>query len=366
MFSKLKRKIFKYIFIPKTLLVGAFIILLLYFAQKTLLPFYKFAKQNSLNYETLSAIIFNNTNPLKKSSDRTNILIMGRGGGNHEGPFLTDSIIFLSLSLKSKDAVLVSIPSDVYSPLLKDRINSAYERGEIKKKGGGLILSKSIIEEIVGLPIHYAWIIDFSGFKKIIDLVGGIDVDIDRSFDDYEYPIEGKENADCGKDDPDFKCRYEHISFKKGMEHMDGERALKFVRSRHAEGQEGTDFARSQRQQKVMLALKEKLLSKDIQKISNLKSLYQGFNEATDTDMKLGDTLVLARFLLDFSTDNIRKPVLDWGDEEQKRKGFFVNPPLQNYDGQWVLIPSEGEGNYSKIHKYIACWIENPKCEMTP
>ncbi len=351
-------------FILKFFLFLVIILIVLYFVQKTVYPIYKFAIDNALTPQALYAIIFHDSSFLKNSSDRTNLLILGRGGGNHEGPLLTDSIIFLSLDLSKKDAVMVSIPRDVYSPLLKDRINSAYEKGETKKKGGGLILSKSIIEEVVGQPIHYAYVFDFSGFKKIIDLVGGIDVTIERTFDDYEYPIEGKENAQCPKDDKEFKCRFEHVSFKKGRQHMDGERALKFVRSRHAQGTEGTDFARSQRQQKVMLALKDRLLTTDIKNISKVKSLYQSFAEAVETDMKLGETLILAKFFLDFPTDNIRKPILDWGDEAQKRKGFFINPPLQNYYGQWVLIPSEGEGKYSKIHEYIACWIENPECKI--
>ena len=109
--------------------------------------------------------------------------------------------------------------------------------------------------DVLGIPIHYNVTINFEVFKQIVDTLGGIDVEIENTFTDSEYPIEGKE------DDPVIANRYETVTFTKGLEKMNGERALKYVRSRHGDGAEGTDFARSKRQQKVILAIKDKLMS---------------------------------------------------------------------------------------------------------
>src|SRR5579884_3030834 len=221
---------------------------------------------------------------IKQTNDRVNILLLGIGGGTHDGPDLTDSIIVASYDLKTNDVVMFSIPRDLWLPSIQQKINAAYTVG-LSKGGDGLGYTENAIGDVMGIPIHYAVVLDFSGFSKAIDLVGGVDVNVPDTFDDYQYPIDGKENDLCGwKEqqmtltpdqakqlnvnpgplkvyiDPtgkvatdsaslDFSCRFEHIHFDKGMTHMDGTTALKFVRSRHALGIEGSDFARSRRQQ---------------------------------------------------------------------------------------------------------------------
>lgn len=366
MLARLKRKSSKYSRFVKPFIFVSFFLIIISLIVKAISPFYEFARQNNLNPAFISSMIFNSPPQLKESSGRTNILLLGIGGGSHEGPMLTDSMIFVSLDLKSKDVVMVSLPRDIWSPTLKERINNAYMEGEEVKKGGGFILSKSITEEIVGQPIHYAWLIDFSGFKHIIDLVGGININVEQSFDDYEYPIVGKENDECDGD-KEFRCRYEHISFTKGITHMDGEQALKFVRSRHAQGDEGTDFARSKRQQKVLLALKDKVLKDlDWKDISKMKKLLQAFDRATDTDMNWSETITIVKYFASLNTDKIKRPVLDSGNEEKGQKGFFINPPIENFYGMWVLIPRKGEADFSEVGSYIKCWIEKAHCEIIP
>src|SRR5690606_11303223 len=118
-------------------------------------------------------------------------------------------------------------------------------------------------EFVTGEPVHYAMVMDFSGFKEVIDTLGGVEVDVEHSFTDTEYPIAGRENDLCDGD-PEYRCRYETIEFKQGRQYMDGETALKFVRSRHAEGDEGNDFARSACQQRVISAIREKVLTTGI------------------------------------------------------------------------------------------------------
>src|SRR5690606_10518850 len=98
---------------------------------------------------------------------------------------------------------------------------------------------KTQVEKIAGVPVHYAVVVDFNAFENVIDLIGGIEVNVLTPFVDSKYPIPGKENDLCGGD-PEFTCRYETLVFEKGLTFMDGETALKFARSRNAEGDEGT------------------------------------------------------------------------------------------------------------------------------
>jgi len=218
---------------------------------------------------------------LKNDNGRTNILLLGIGDQGHDGPNLTDTMILLSIqakfdkpdTLKLPPIVMISIPRDIYSQSLGEKINAAYATG-------GLVLAKGIISEITGLPIHYAVRGNFSVFEKAIDLLGGIDVNVEHAFDDYQYPIDGHENDNCGYSEAEvavrsasviagdettlltaFPCRYEHLHFDAGWQHMNGVTALKFVRSRHAAGDEGSDFARSKRQQLVLAAVKSKVFS---------------------------------------------------------------------------------------------------------
>lgn len=363
--QQFKRKITKYFQILRpTIKVGIFFLLLV-FAFRLILPIYNFSKKNNFSREFFTSLISDKELPLKKYQDRTNVIFLGIPGGVHDGEDLTDAIMFVSLDSEKKDVVEISIPRDIWSETLKDRVNTAYHYGEEKKKGGGLILAKAIIEEVVGVPVHYGWVIDFSGFQKIIDLVGGVDIFVENAFTDKEYPIPGREDDFCGGD-PGFKCRYETVHFDRGLQHMDGKQALKFVRSRHAEGEEGTDFARGRRQQLVLAAVKNKLLKPEFfwQNLKHLNELFSAFDDATDTDMNLSEQILFFKLFFKTPNQNIRRLTLDSGNSEQGRKGFLVNPPLWQYKGEWVLVPRTG--NFTEIQKYIVCNLENPTCSIKP
>jgi len=360
-----KRKINKYIqFLLPTIKVGIFFLLLI-FAFRLILPIYNFLWKNNFSRDFFASLIFDKEPHLKNYQGRTNVILLGIPGGNHDGPDLTDAMMFLSIDFRNKDVVEVSLPRDIWSETLKDKINTAYHYGEEKKKGGGLVLAKAIVEEIVGKPVHYAWLIDFSGFKKLIDLVGGVDIFVENSFTDNFYPIAGREDDFCGGD-PTFACRYEQLQFKKGLQHMDGERALKYVRSRQAEGEEGTDFARGRRQQQVISALKNKLLQPSffISNLKQIKELVTAFDQATETDMKLSEQILFLKSFAKLPDGKIRKIVLDSGDRKQRREGFLVNPPLWQFNGEWVLIPRTGD--FDEIHKFISCNLEDLNCQLKP
>lgn len=317
---------------------------------------------------------------LKKSDENINLLLLGIAGGTHQGPNLTDTIILMSINPAENKVTLVSLPRDLWVPDVGGKINTAYAVGEGKRKGGGLILAKAVVAKILGQPIDYGLRIDFNGFVKAIDLVGGIEVDIERTLDDYEYPIAGKEDDPCGHTEEElitlatassqldaFPCRYKHIHFDKGRQSFNGEKALEFVRSRHAKGEEGTDFARSKRQEKVLVALKDKVFS--IQTILNpgkIFGLYGILKDNLDTDIREEEFDDFARLAQKLKSAKITNAVLDYGDKEKNRPGLLMNPlPSPDYENQWVLIPRVGNGNFLEIQKYVECEIKKGNCSIS-
>lgn len=298
--------------------------------------------------QLVSSFIFPQKTNIKTNEGRVNILILGKAGAGYSAPDLTDTIIVASVSGEKGFARLFSIPRDTWIPSIRAKINSAYYWGSQEnsyrgKEEGGSELVKSLVSEIVGQPIHYAVVVDFSGFKEIVDVLGGVDVDIERSFVDEKYPIAGKENDECDGDSK-FLCRFETISFEKGEKHMNGETALKFVRSRNAEGEEGTDLAREARQQKVVSGIEKKTLSVPtlINPIKML-NLWQIAREYIKTDMDGSAVAVLARNVM-----SVRKNVRFFVFPEE----LLTNPPKsQRYDYQYVFVPKEG--SWDEIHMWV-------------
>jgi LCP family protein required for cell wall assembly len=185
-----------------------------------------------------------------QDNGRTNILLLGVGDEGHGGSTLSDTIQVASIDWKDKKIAMISIPRDLYVSIPGygySKINSAHAFGE-QKGGKGPELAMQTVEKVLDIPIHYYVRIDFSGLKDIVDSLGGVTVTVDNTFCDYNYPTEYK--GDTRK-----------VCFTKGAQTMNGIKALQFSRSRHALGPEGSDFARSKRQQKVIMAIKEKALS---------------------------------------------------------------------------------------------------------
>lgn len=326
--------------------------------------------------------IFNDDIELKQQDERVNILLLGIGGGSHDGPNLTDTIIFASIDPKMKKITLVSIPRDFWIPDEQTKINSIYAFGEEQEEGLGLENTKKVVSQIVGQPVDYAIRIDFEGFVKAVDLMGGLDINVERQLDDYEYPISGKESDTCGFEGEEFEkratvsateqkeafpCRYEHIHFDVGEQHMDGITALKYVRSRHAVGSEGSDFARSKRQEKVISAFRDKIFSLGtILNPVKIVNLYNVLSDSIATDInesEYDDFIKLAQKMEEAATQSV---ILDFGNENEERFGLLTNPPVTDeYRGQWVIAPRAGNGDYSEIHTYVACMLTGNDCDIT-
>ena len=304
-----------------------------------------------------------------------NILLLGYGGAGHDGGTLSDSIIVANIIPGEKKVTLISIPRDLWVeiPVRSDmnqnfKINHAYAIGlndtlyplkepQYKGEGGGATMAKEVVGEVVGMPIDFFLAVDFEGLKNIVDELGRVEVDVPVTCDDYFYPIKGAENDICGKSASEiarlheqysdtalhhqFECRYEHIHFDQGSTQMNGDTALKFTRSR-ASAQHGGDFARSERQHAVLAGIKDKALS--IYSIGKIDEIFNQFADMVRTDLDLPTIKNLAQIL--GSPQDYQIKYIGVSDEN-------VLVATQSFDGQFILIPKEGEGVWVGVQSFI-------------
>lgn len=309
-----------------------------------------------------------------------NIALLGIGGARHDGPDLSDTIILANVNVKQNKVHMFSIPRDLWVPSSKDKVNAIYATE--KEDGDGISAVENVIERITGQKIDYVLVLDFEGFTKLVDHLGGIEVDVHQTLDDYHYPIEGLEEDSCGKTDEDIKaftatnsaeldlwdyfpCRYKHLHVDKGLNEMNGQQALEFVRSRHGVGAEGSDFARSRRQQLVIEALKNKAFSlgvvlNPVKLIGVYNILSENIDSNIDTE-KIDDFIKLANKL---QNGQIKSYVFDEGNNINEF-GLLRHPPISDeYRLKWVLTPRKGNGNFSEIQEYVRCVIQNMECTI--
>ncbi len=275
--------------------------------------------------------------------DRINILLLGIGGKGHDGGQLTDTIMVGSIKPSTRQASLLSIPRDLTVPIEGSgfgKINAINAYAEQSDKGSGGIATSQAIGDLLNSPIDYYVRVDFSGFEKIIDQIGGIDVYVENTLDDYAYPILGNE------DNPNYYSRYEHLHIEKGWQHMDGSLALKYARSRHGGAGEGTDFARARRQQKIMEAVKDKLISAKV--LLNPKSVSEIIGTVNDniaTNVKVWEIIKLWSFVKDLKSEDIINKVLD-----NSPSGLLVDG--RGVNGAYILSPRSGD--FSEIQYLFA------------
>ncbi len=241
--------------------------------------------------------------PVTTEGKRTNILLLGidRRGGTGWG-HLTDTIIIVSVDTVNNQVSMLSIPRDLYLeiPGVKEsRINEANVYGyRIDYPGGGPALLKRTIEQNFGIPLDYYIMVDFNGFKQVIDTLGGIDVNVPRTLHDTMYP-------DPKPGDP---YAYKTVHFDAGWQHMDGQRALEYSRSRMST----TDFDRAKRQQQVLLAVRQKAVDLGVLSlITKLPSLFATMGNMVKTDMTLNEMKDLALLAPQIDLGNIQTAVIE-------------------------------------------------------
>lgn len=266
--------------------------------------------------------------------DRINLLLLGMGGKNHEGGYLTDTIMLASLEPSTKKVALLSLPRDLTIPMEGmgwRKINNVNAYAEAKAPGSGGVAISQALSDVLETPIDYFVRMDFEGFVNAIDELGGIDVYVENALDDPTYPIMGREEAEP------YTTRFEHLYVPAGWQKMDGALVLKYVRSRHAGGGEGSDFARSRRQQKVIEAAKNKFLSKNtLFRPSIITNIIDELQEHVSTNVKIWEAIKLWNMLKDVSQENITNKVLD-----NSSNGLLVETTGE--DGAYILTPRSGD-----------------------
>lgn len=272
-----------------------------------------------------------------EEQDRINILLIAVGGEGHRGENLADTIMLASIRPKTGESAILSIPRDLYVQVPDEqyftKINAVHAYGESKKKDSGPLLLKKEVETITGQPIHYFARIDFTAFKQIVDAVGGIDITIEQSFFDY----------------------WHKISFPAGTEHMNGERALAYVRARYIEGPEGGDFKRAARQQQVLFALREQVFSPSTAfDFTALNTILNSLADNVRTDLELWEmkrSYELARTIDHAKTKSV---VLSTGPQ-----GVLVgSTEILGDTPASILKPRTGD--YSEIHRLALNIFDTP------
>ncbi len=277
---------------------------------------------------------------------RVNILLLGKGGDNHPGGQLTDTMLLLSIDPIQKEAAIVSIPRDLYVKIAGTssymKLNAAYAMGKEnsrskdpnQQEADGVNKLYDTLSPILGIPIHYYVMFDFTAYKNVVDTVGGVDVHLDNAI----Y-------------DPNFDWQYGHNALKlpAGNNHLNGTQALLLGRSRGAHGGYGvaTDFDRNSNQRKMLISLKGKIMSagtysnpvKVNQIITQLGShVHTSFGS-------LEELKRLQQIMATIPSSNITS--LD-----------FVTPPhafltTGNIAGQSVVLPKAGQGNYHELQSFV-------------
>jgi LCP family protein required for cell wall assembly len=229
-----------------------------------------------------------------QGTDRINVLLLGTDQREEDRlagfPARTDVVLVVSIDPVAKTAGMVSFPRDLWVTipgLGEQRINEAFQYGERRRwPGGGAGLVANTLELNFGISIPFYALVNFEGFEQVIDLVGGVLIDVPSPIKDDAYPT------------PDYGI--ERIFFLPGPQLMNGDSALKYARTRHSD----SDFARNSRQQQVLLAIRERALS--VNALANLPALVDKGTNAVTTNLGASEILSLGKLATQIPSGNIR------------------------------------------------------------
>jgi len=281
----------------------------------------------------LSSFVSSDRKKLRgEEQGKINILLLGVAGKDKPGRNLTDTVMVMSVDTENNRVALLSLPRDLYVQIPKTKnsakINSLYQYGLNNEQGAEPI--RMAVAEITGLEINYFLIIDFSGFTKVVDDLGGINVMNERDIFDPRYP------------GPNYS--YETFKLAKGFQHLDGATALKYVRERHNDPD--GDFGRAKRQQQVIQAVKNKVFSLSIFfNVFAVNNLLNTLGDSLKTDIPLDELESFIALSRKVDTQNIANKVVDAWEKDSLLK---VSHVLFGNIQAFVLIPRVG--SYSEIH----------------
>lgn len=273
-----------------------------------------------------------NTTPVQ-TNGRKNILLLGTDSlaGRGDVPPLTDTMMLVSIDLNSGTIHSLSFPRDIWSVEYKTKINSLYSYGKDRYPIEPERFPREVLEQMTGVPIHHTVVLTLDTVAQVIDEVGGIEVEVTQGFTDTEFP-RSDVNVTVERDPAKL---YETITFEPGKQTMDGERVLKYVRSRHSEGDTGTDINRGQRQQQVIDALmKEVLDPKTLTNPTAAGNLYKFYNQKFAQVFPVTELIATGKALYPHKDTIAQKPhTLSIYPEDPN--GVLTNPPIPKYK-VWV------------------------------
>ena len=268
--------------------------------------------------------------PVWTGTERITVLLLGIDERAQEnGPWRTDTLMLLTLDPNTKQAGVLSIPRDLWVPIPgynDGRINTAHFLGELYgHPDGGPGLARETVEYNLGVQINYYVRINFAAFVMLVDQIGGVDIYVEKAISDPLYP--------------DYNYGYDPLYIEAGWHHFDGELTLKYARTRHS----SNDFDRARRQQQVMSAILERVISLEMlpDLARNATDIYRIVGTGVQTDMALDQMLALANVASTIDRSTIRFGVLD----------EHVTQPWVTPEGAQVLIPLRDE--MRQVRDYI-------------
>jgi LCP family protein required for cell wall assembly len=281
---------------------------------------------------------------------RVNILLLGRGGGTHDAPDLTDTLMVASIDPVNHTATLLSLPRDLWVNVADKgvmKLNAAWETGVynyLGKQSQNTNNSKAIaagfdsidktVEDVLGLNIDYNSIVDFQAFKQAVDTVGGVSINVPSDLVDPTMAWENGRNP---------------VLAKAGPQMFDGKQALIYARSRET----SSDFARADRQRALLLALKGKVATMGtLGSPKKMAGLMGAFGNNVHTDLSLNNATRLYRLLRTVNSDKINSISLADAGTSYVSGG--------NIAGQSVVLPKAGLFKYDEIREFIRNKLRDP------
>ena len=297
-----------------------------------------------------------------KHGQQVNVLLLGMGGYENDAPYLTDSIMSVTIDSASGRVMMASIPRDLVvhmnlqsnpSRIWVQKINAAYEvaytdiiccvASQYQGHNGGGLAAEHEVGKVTGITYDKYIAIDFVAFRDMVNALGGVDVCLSTNLDDYSYP--------------NYNNGYMPIHFKAGCQHLNGEQALEIARSRHAEQpQQSSDFGRARRQQDIMQAIKKKATT--INGFAKAPQLLDALQKNIFTDMTPSDMKAIYDWGKNLPDSSIIRVALT------AQSGAAPGNLLDSYDcgmGPYVSQLCADDPSYNMIHKYLASVFIDPK-----
>lgn len=304
---------------------------------------------------TVAALASKHVDPqlLKGEGDgRVNILLLGIGGAGHDGPDLTDTMLVLSVDPVNNTAAMLSVPRDLWVKMpvnyfgSSQKINAAYESGKYSYLGkldasnanasaveAGFASVDQVVSQVLGVTINYHVLVNFQAFRQAIDTVGGVTVDVKDQLYDPTMAWENGNNP---------------VLAQAGVQQMDGKEALLYARSRET----SSDFARTERQRQIMVALKDKVLTAGtLSNPAKIDGLMNAFGDNVYSDLSTQGATRLFSILKQVSDSKIASIGL-----ADPPNNFVTTDHVGNIS---VVRPVAGFGNYTAIQAYVRSQLKD-------